>query len=359
VTRRIPYFFLVDHPALATAVPQTLRLTQRGDTRGGGSRVDAYRYPAAPFGNQPDEPAMNEDGAETVYRTTIPPKTVNAGVVVVDQSSGARVEPWYLGAPDENSVQGDAGTPVDMNELTYDYKQDIGDAGVEFPAAGTYYVVVDSGRDEFDDKRLAGRYLLHSWVNDVTPPTIELLTTRITAGRPTLVFRTTDGQSGVDPASLTVGYHGTLVGTDRYRRATGLAIFALPESVPALRPGRVRLQMVSSDYQEAKNVDTEGARIMPNTRTRTVTLQVVRGATVNWLLGTCTQLDVAAGSPRRIAVVRFSVDGRVVATAHHGVHGIWSATTRLRRGRHAVVATAVDDGGHTAVAKRMVRACSG
>ena len=359
VTRRIPYFFLVDHPALAAAVVQPLRVTQRGDTRVGANRVDAYRYPTAPFGNQPDEPTMTEDGAETVYRTTIPPKAVNAGVVVLDESSGARIDPWYLGAPDENSVQGYTGTPVDMNELTYDYKQDIGDAGVEFPAAGTYYVVVDSGRGEFDGKRLAGRYVLRSWVNDVTPPTLRLLTTRVSAGRPTLVFRTTDGQSGVDPASLTVGYRGALVGTDTYHRSSGLAVFALPESVPVLRPGRVRLQMVSSDYQEAKNVDTEGAQIMPNTRTRTVTLSVVSGATVNWLLGTCTQLEVAAGAPRGVALVRFSVDGRTVATVRHGLRGVWSAAPRLSRGTHAVVATAVDNGGHTAIAKRMVRACSG
>jgi hypothetical protein len=359
VTRRIPYFFLVDRPALAAAAARPLRATQHGDTRAGTSRVTAYRYPAAPFGNQPDQPSMTEDGAETVYRTTVPPKAVNAGVVVLDEGSGARIDPWYLGAADENSVQGLAGTPVDVNELTYDYQQDIGDAGIEFPAAGTYYVVVDSGRGEFDDRRLAGRYVLRSWVNDVTPPTLQLLTTRVTAGRPTLVFRTTDAQSGVDPRSLTIGYHGSLVGTDTYRRASGLAIFALPGSVPTLAPGRVRLRMISSDYQEAKNVDTTGAQIMPNTRTRTVTLRVVSGVTVNWLVGSCTRLEVSAGSPRRVDAVRFSIDGRPFVNAGHGAQGIWSVARRLPRGTHTVVATAVDTSGHTAVAKRMVGACSG
>jgi hypothetical protein len=256
-------------------------------------------------------------------------------------------------------VQGDAGTPVDVNELTYDDKQDVGAAGVEFPAAGTYYVVVDSGRGALDGRRLAGSYLLRSWLNDVTPPTLKLLTTRVTAGRPTLVFRTTDGQSGVDPSSLTIGYRGTLVGTDTYRRGTGLAIFVLPESVPALELGRLRLRMISSDFQEAKNVDTEGPQIMPNTRTRTVTLRVVAGVTVNWLRATCRRLQVTAGSPQRVAVVRFSVDGRVVAASRHGVHGVWSATTTLPRGTHAVVATAVDASGRHAVATRMVRTCSG
>jgi hypothetical protein len=357
VTRRIPYFALLDRPSLAGSAVHELRRTQSGDTRNGQSRVAAYRYPAAPFGNQPDEPSMVEDGGEVVYRTTLPRKTVNAGAVVIDESTGARVDPWYLGALDENSVQGFTGTPVDVNELTYDYEEDVGDAGVAFPAAGTYYVVVDSGRDQFTGKRLAGRYVLRSWVNDVTPPTVRLLTTRVTAGRPTLVFLTTDAQSGVDPSSLTIAYRGELVASSSYRASTGLAVFALPESVSAVGPGRVRLRLISSDYQEAKNVDTEGPQIMPNTRTRTVTVHVVAGVSVNWLVGTCTRLTVAAGSPRRVAEVRFSVSGHVVATARHGVNGIWSTGAQLPAGTHAVVATAVDSRGRTAAAKRIVRAC--
>jgi hypothetical protein len=98
---------------------------------------------------------------------------------------------------------------------------------------------------------------------------------------------------------------------------------------------------------------------MPNTRTRTVTLRVVPGVTVNWLLGTCRQLEVSAGSPRRITAVRFAVHGRVVATARHGVHGVWSAAPQLSRGTHEVVATAVDRSGRTAVATRRVSACGG
>jgi hypothetical protein len=353
----VPYFFLVDHPALSSAVVHTLRRTQRGDTSGGTSLVDAYRYPAAPFGNQPDAPLMTEDGAEIVYRTILRRKMVNAGAAVIDESSGARVDPWFLGALDENSVQGFAGTPVDVNELTYDYEQDIGDAGVTFPGAGTYYVVVDSGRGRFDNRRLAGRYVLRSWVNDVTPPTLRLLTTRVTAGRPTLVFRTTDAQSGVDPKSLTIGYRGDLVAAGSFRRATGLAVFPLPESVGALHAGTVRLRMLSADYQEAKNVDTEGSEILPNTRTRTVVLRVVDGVTVNWLDATCRRLEATAGSPGRVREVRFTVAGRVVATVRRGVQGIWSTAVRLPRGAHAIVATAVDSSGRVANATHMVRAC--
>ncbi|HEY3540910.1 MAG TPA: S8 family serine peptidase, partial [Gaiellaceae bacterium] len=60
VTRRIPYLFLVDRPALAAAAVRPLHTLQRGDTRTAQNRVSAYRYPAAPFGNQPDTAAMRE-----------------------------------------------------------------------------------------------------------------------------------------------------------------------------------------------------------------------------------------------------------------------------------------------------------
>jgi len=45
ITRRIPYFFLVDRPALADAPVLALERQQSGDTREGADRVDAYRYP--------------------------------------------------------------------------------------------------------------------------------------------------------------------------------------------------------------------------------------------------------------------------------------------------------------------------
>jgi len=358
ITRRIPYFFLAERPALESHPFAALHAVQDGDTRRGESTVATYRYPTAPFGNQPDAPAMIEDGSETLYETTLPAKTVNAGVAVFDRSSGAQIDPWYLSAPDENWVQGQTGTPVDVNELTYDYQSDIGVAGVSFPAPGRYWISVDSGHDLLDDKKLAGSYVLRSWVNDVTPPTLQLLTTRVTAGRPTLVFRTTDAQSGVDPRSLTLAVGGGLVAVGTYRRATGLAIFPLPNGVSPLRPGTTRVRMMSSDFQESKNVDTQGSKIMPNTRTAGASMQVVSGVAVDWLLTQCRRLEAAAGSPARVRSVRFDVDGRRVATVQHGVGGIWSASVRLTHGRHVLVATAVDAKGRTATARRIVGTCS-
>ncbi|MES1248848.1 MAG: S8 family serine peptidase [Actinomycetota bacterium] len=364
--RRIPYLAFVDNPALAAVATKPLRVEQTGTTAGGTSRVGAYRFPDAPFGFQPDELPMNELGSETVYRTTLPGKLVNAGVSVIDSSTGAEIDPWYLARKDENSVQGYPATPVDVNELTYDYSEDIGVAGVSFPAAGTYYVAVDSAQNRFSGKSLAGRYVLRSWTNDVTPPTLQLLTTRVTAGHPTIVLRSVDAKSGVDPESLTIGYGGRLIAVGDYDPATGLAAFPLPASVAALPAGTTALRMISSDFQESKNVDTIGDKLMPNTRTASARLRVVAGVTIDWLLptaGVCTprsaRLEVAAGSPAGIARVDFAVDGKLRATSRSGNLGLWSARVALGPGRHVLVVTSVDKKRRAASVRRIVGTCNG
>jgi hypothetical protein len=325
-----------------------------------------YRYPAAPFGNTPDQPVMDEDGAETVYGTFLGRPAVNIGVSIITQTPGARIDPWYLGSLDENTVQGDAGTPVDVNGLTYDYLLPIGAAGASFPRQGQFYVAVDSGRSRFTNQSAAGAYVLRSWVNDVTPPSLQLLTTRVSAGRPTLVVRTLDTQSGVDPYSLTIGYQGVLVAAAAYDPSTGIALFPLPENAPALRVGAASTGMISSDYQEAKNVDTVGPSIMPNTRTGSAMLHVVTGAAVDWLVprvGVCgpvrQSLVVAASAPGKVSSVRFTIDGKRSARAHEIDPGVWTVTVSLSRGKHSVVATAVGATHTTASRARTVRVCHG
>jgi subtilisin family serine protease len=366
VTRRIPYLFLVSNPKLVAARIVPLLRTQVGDTRSGTDHVDTYRYPAAPFGNAPDQPLMNENGAETVYTTSLDRPAVNIGVSILDKSPGAQIDPWYLGSLDENTVQGDAGTPVDVNALTYDYLLPIGAAGASFPRQGPYYVAVDSGMVRFTDTSAAGGYVLRSWVNDVTPPTLQLLTTRVSAGRPTLVFRTLDSQSGVDPDSLVVEYRGVLVAAAVFDPGSGLAVFPLPAVAPAIKTGKLRTGMLSSDFQEAKNVDTVGPSIMPNTRVAYAQMNVVAGAADDWLLpvsGNCVQrktsLVVAASAPGGVASVRFAVDGKVRATVKKSSQDLWATTVSLARGKHTLVATTVGKKGQTASARRTVRLCSG
>lgn len=366
VTRRVPYLFLISNPKLAGATVFPLVRTQLGATNTGVDRVETYRYPVAPFGNNPDTPPMQEDGAETVYATLLDRPAVNIGVSVLAETTGALIDPWYLGSLDENTVQGYAGTPVDVNALTFDFLGAIGAAGSSFPRQGQFYVAVDSARTRFTDQSAPGRYILRSWVNDVTPPSLELLTTRVSAGRPTLVFRTLDTQSGVDPGSLAIGYKGALVGASSFDRTSGLAIFALPSQVSALQAGNVTTGMVSSDYQEAKNIDTIGPNIMPNTRALVTKLHVVAGAAVDWLLptaGVCGQakqpLIVAASGPGGVSSVRFFVDGKRRAVVHRGVEGLWFANVSLSKGKHTIIATAIAAKGKKASAQRTLHTCRG
>ncbi len=366
VTRRIPYLFLVDHPALASAQVLPLRRQQSGDTRIGTNRVDAYRYPVAPFGNAPDTAPMSETGAETLYSTFVGRPAVNAGVSVILESPGARVDPFYLGAPDESTVQGFAGTPVNVNGLTPGYLSPVGAAGAAFPRQQRFYVAVDSGRDRFDGASYAGHYVLRSWIDDVSPPTLELVTTRVAAGRPAIVIRARDTQSGVDPSTLALGYQGVVVAASTYDPTDGVAVFELPAGAPALIGRSLQVRFAASDFQEAKNIETVGPALLPNTRSIEVRLRIVARATVDWVLpsaGACLvrapRLAAAASSPTRIDAVRFTLDGRRVAVARLS-RGLWVATPSLARptaGRHVLIAIVSRSGRVVASARRIVRSC--
>ena len=350
---------------------------QSGDTRRGTSRAQAYRYPAAPFGPAPDyvSAPVAEDGAERLYVTHVTEPVANIGAAIIGQSSGALVHPWLLGSRDENDVQGYAGTPVNVNNLSLSYPLDIGAAGTLFPRQGDYYVAVDSGRDEFTGRRRAGQYVLWTWKNDVLPPLMQLLTRRVTAGRPTIAVRVidigssiVDPGSGVDPLSLAIGYRNQLIGASAYDPVSGIAIFALPRQAPALRAGGRRLLASASDYQESKNVATTGEELMPNTAVAQGTLRVVNRPTVTWLApegGECVarpraQLTLLADSTAAVRSVRFSVDGRRIATDRSGPAGLYSVswrTRRLKTGRHVLRAVVRDASGRAAEARRTIRAC--
>jgi minor extracellular serine protease Vpr len=374
VTRRIPYYFAVIRPALESVPAVPLREFQVGDTSTGTSRVSQYRFPSAAFGPPPDYVGapMRQDGAEKLYVLNLSEPAANLGVSVALASQGARIQPWLLGSKDENDVQGAAGTPVNVNPLTFDFRFDVGAAGAALPRPKAYFVAVDSGRDIFTGQLSPGQYLLRAWVNDVIPPLILPITTRVSAGRPTLVARVVDGAfgepaSGVDPLSLVVAVRNVLVGAAVYDAGSGLAVFPLPTPVPALRVGRTRAVVVASDLQEAKNVNTFGEDVMPNTNARAVDLRVVAGPTVNWLVpetNVCAvaqqNLVVVAGSTARIRSVRFFDGERRIATDASGAAGLYNTTWRTRglpRGRHQLRAVVTDAQGRTATAARRVRLC--
>jgi hypothetical protein len=369
-TRRIPYAFFVTRPALQGVATIKLRKFQNGTTAGGTSRVSAYRWPAAPFGYAPNpaDPPVVEDGAERVYLVPhLDRPVVNLGVSVVSAASGAVIDPWLLGSLDENDVQGEAGTPVDVNPLTFDFGLAIGSAATVFPRLKRYYVSVDSAQDVYTGRPLRGAYRLRYWVNDLRPPKIKLLTHRVAAGRPTLAVRARDGGSGVDPFSLLIAYKGAVLGAIAYDSSSGVAVYVLPSSAPRLRRGRTRAIFGASDFQEAKNITSFGPNVMPNTRYKSARIRAVRGTTVTWLLPRghgCLhgnqRLLVVANTTGTIHAVRFLDGKRPIKTVRHGVSGLYGATWRVgaaRHGRHRLRAVVDSARGRNVVASRTLRLC--
>ncbi|MGI9111637.1 MAG: S8 family serine peptidase, partial [Gaiellaceae bacterium] len=265
--RKVPYALLVTRPGLESAPVVPLRLIQTGDTRKGASRASVYKYPAAAFGPAASYtgPPVTESGGETLYRIRIDEPAVNLGAAVIVSSPGSLIHPWVLGSPDENDAQGYAGTPVNVNNLTIDYPLDIGAAGTVFPRTKSYYVSVDSGRDPFTGRSQGGQYVLRAWVNDVEPPLLGLITARVSAGRPTIALRVLDDGAGVNPYSLAIAYGRTLIGAAAYDPSSGIALFPLSRAAPALKAGKRTLSAEAADFQEAKNVDSVGDELLPNT----------------------------------------------------------------------------------------------
>jgi minor extracellular serine protease Vpr len=365
--RRIPYFLLVSRPKLESMRTVRLKRLQTGTTAKGQSRAGIYRYPSTPFGPAPNfiGAPMNEDGAETMYVTTVTGKVANIGVAVLTESPGAVVDPWFLGSKDENDVLGYTGTPVNVNNYMVDFRVDVGAAGQQYPQPGTYYIAIDSGRERLTNKRLAGSYILRSWVNDVRPPRASLVTTRVSAGRPLIVLRAVDQLAGVDPFSIILSYRRVLVAAAAFDPITGLAFVPLPPAAPALAKGRTPVTMVASDYQETKNLDQAGAEPLPNTAFKQARLTVVNAPTVTWLapeVSACTngRLLVAAGSTRKLRSVRFFDGERRIAIVKRGAVGLYSfnwKAGRATKGRHVLRAEAADAAGRTASARRVVRIC--
>ena len=370
VTRKVAYALLVTRPGLESAPVIPLQQIQSGDTRRGVSRASAYKYPAAAFGPAPSYTGapVNEDGGETLYRIRLDEPAINVGAAVIVSTPGSLVHPWFLGSPDENDVQGYAGLPVNVNNLTIDYPLDIGAAGTVFPRTKAYYVSVDSGRDVFTGRSLGGAYVLRAWVDDLQPPLLGLITSRVSAGRPTIALRVLDLGSGVDPYSLVIGYGRVLIGATVYDPASGIALFPIPRQAPALRAGKRQVQASVADFQESKNVDSVGDELLPNTAFAGGPITVVAKPTVTWLtpeIRECTtaaaRLLVIAGSNSAVRSVRF-LDGRKpIATVRRGSSSIYAATWRrggATKGRHTLRAIVTDAKGRKAEAQRVVRVCS-
>ena len=376
ITRRIPYYFAVTRPGLELRPAAPLREFNTGDTRDGVSHASTYRFPSWPFGppaDYPSGPAMVQDGAEDLYTTLIDEPVVNFGAAVWLAGDGALIDPWILGSPDENDVQGQGATPVNVNNFTFGYRIDVGAAALTFPRPKRYWISVDSGRDQFTHVPNHGPYVLKAWQNDVYPPLVAIVSARVTAGHPLVIARVLDypasgRDSGIDPTSLVISYRRALVGASAYDPLTGYAIFGLPTNAPRVPLGRTNAMILAADYQEAKNVSTPGGSILPNTTVANVRLTGVTGPTVTWLDPERTQcvntrrqrLLVAADSDKRLRTLRF-FDGnkqiaRVAGTAAQLYASNWT-TRGAKRGPHTLTVVARDAAGREARATRRVRVC--
>jgi minor extracellular serine protease Vpr len=381
VVRRIPYAFSVTRPQLGNHQVTPLRPRQTGDTRTGADHARAYRWPTSPFailGIFGVDPSVNEDGREKVYSLDIPRQAVNAGVVIERPaikvnasivsllSSNQPIHPWFLNTQDENDVTGYAGIPLNSNGLMPDFLFNVGAAGGVFLPPGRYFVSVDSGRDLFSGRSLAGPYTLRSWVNDVRPPNISLITRRISAGRPTVVARIRDAASGVDPLSLLLMFGTFQLGATQYDPQTGIAVFSVPRESPVLEPGPEFMRVFASDFQETKNIHTEGVNPMPNSRFRGIRMDVVNRPTITWIAPTenaClparVRLKVVGGSREAISSVGFFDGRRQIGRVRKHVDGIFELNWRPRgkRGAHTLTAIVSDTRGREAESTRKVRLC--
>ena len=364
IERRVPYAFLVERPALEklTAVP--LQRDQLGTTDG-TSRVSAYCCPSEPFGPPPHYtgPPMNEDGSEHLYEYSVDLPVINFGVSVPLSTPGSLIDPWLLGSKDENDVQGYGGTPVDINPLTFDFGADVGAAGVQFPRLERFYVAVDSRADPQTNRSQRGRYYLRAWVDDVFPPQLRLVTTRVSAGHPVVVAQAYDGGSGVDPLSLAFNYRQVILGANAFDPVSGLAIFSIPSAAPPLKAGTTRSILFANDYQETKNVNSVGGNLFPNSTFQPARLKVVAGPAVTWLLplGGCSPHAVpllAVGSSTvRTAHVVFANGRRTIARLPRSALGVYETTWHAPKGVHKLTVTLIDAKSRRASATRRVDVC--
>jgi hypothetical protein len=204
-------------------------------------------------------------------------------------------------------------------------------------------------------------------VNDVRPPNISLLTRQVSAGRPTIVARIRDAASGVDPMSLLLMGRNFQVGATSFDAETGIAVFSYPREPRALEPSDGEfMRIFASDFQETKNINTEGTNPMPNSRFRGIRLEVLNRPAVNWITpsaGAClparTRLQVVASSRSPISSVGFFDGNRRIGRVRKGVSGIYSLNWRPRgkQGPHVLRAVASDISGRESESALPVKIC--
>jgi hypothetical protein len=127
------------------------------------------------------------------------------------------------------------------------------------------------------------------------------------------------------------------------------------------------MQVVASDYQEAKNINTDSDSPLPNTRFQGLRAEAVNRPTITWILpekGKCLaarqKLSVVANDNVQISSVGFFDGNRQIGRVRRNVAGIYEMTWRTagkRRGPHTLTAVVSDVRGREAEAAQNVRIC--
>ncbi|HEX6762133.1 MAG TPA: S8 family serine peptidase [Gaiellaceae bacterium] len=246
--RRVPFWLDVADPKLSRehAVALTRPGIVHGTTVGAPSLVSSYRYPTGGGGTFA--------GPERVFRLTVKGNPANFGVVVLR----GHVTPFVTAAGDENRLVGYTGLPVDLNPYRSTYGSPRLVAGAVLPAPGAYDIVLDSAA-----RSPRGPFTIRWWLNDTTSPKLGLLPFK----GDDLIVTANDSGSGVDPSSITVTVDGSP--TPATWTNGGVHVH--------VTPGRHKLVVRVSDYQETKNMEDvlpngQGTSVTPNTATLRTTI---------------------------------------------------------------------------------------
>jgi subtilisin family serine protease len=255
--RRVPYWLHVEAPKLGTEPHGTISRpgVYGGNTAGKRSLVSNYRYPEGGLGANVDL-----SGPEQIFRVTVKTSVANLGAVVLTHARGVSVSPRLVRAGDENRLTGFTALPVNDNPYQqYGVLEPV--VGAIAPTPGAYDIVFDT-----PGGARPGKFTFRVWLNDVTPPTVRLLTRSVRRGSPIRVA-ITDAGSGVDPRSILLNVDASRPNSYLFKQG----VLTVPTG--GLSRGTHRLTLVASDYEEAKNMENVGP-ILPNTRTLTATVTI-------------------------------------------------------------------------------------
>jgi Subtilase family len=263
-TRRIPFWYCGTGRRLSR---HGYRVLARPGTYGGNTKhrralVTRYRYPDL----QPNSGVATAlRGPEQVFRVHIRRRVANFGVAVLSQANGQgiQIQPRVVSGAAEDRLTGYPALPLTLNPYLSEFLAPVPAAGAVLPRRGTYSIVFDSA-----SRASAGRFRFRFWVNDTTPPRLQLRTRSVRPGG-TVRIRATDAGSGVDPALVEIHVDGRQIFNWTYSRRHGTLSIPTTE----IAAGTHRLRVQASDYEESRNMEDVGP-ILPNTRVLHARLQV-------------------------------------------------------------------------------------